>query len=154
MTSGLAGGLLALQPGPSVHIVPVRDGPRDQVAGRRIRGACGKPQTAHPMWGQRYRPQSPLPRPLSLRRGEKKRPPNLPGTASDQLRNPTDCLLIARGRASPAGFKRRHGVMQIGNLTIDPLAVGALAGFGSLLVIMIILIVWIWRKAGKGPGEV
>ncbi len=44
--------------------------------------------------------------------------------------------------------------MQIGNLTIDPLAVGALVGFGSLLVIMFILIIWIWRKAGKGPGEV
>ena len=53
----------------------------------------------------------------------------------------------------PKASKGGRG-MQIGNLTIDPLAVGALVGFGSLLVIMFILIIWIWRKAGKGPGEV
>lgn len=43
--------------------------------------------------------------------------------------------------------------MEIGKLTIDPLAIGALVGFGSLLLIMFGLAIFIWMKAGKKPGE-
>lgn len=43
--------------------------------------------------------------------------------------------------------------MQIGNLTVDPLAVAALAGFGFLLVVMLSITVWILRQAGKSAGE-
>ena len=43
--------------------------------------------------------------------------------------------------------------MQIGNLTIDALAVGALAGFGSLLIVIAGITIWIIRQAGKAPGE-
>ena len=43
--------------------------------------------------------------------------------------------------------------MQFGNLHIDPLAVAALIGFGSLILIMLILTVWFLWKASKGPGE-
>lgn len=43
--------------------------------------------------------------------------------------------------------------MQIGNLTIDTLAVGALAGFGLLLLVVASITIWILRQAGKAPGE-
>ncbi|HRJ00536.1 MAG TPA: hypothetical protein PKV67_07135 [Hyphomonas sp.] len=43
--------------------------------------------------------------------------------------------------------------MQIGNLTVDPLAVAALAGFGFLLVVMLSITLWILRQAGKSAGE-
>ena len=43
--------------------------------------------------------------------------------------------------------------MQIGNLTIDPLAVGALAGFGALLVVMTGITIWLLRQMGKAAGE-
>ncbi|WP_267889989.1 hypothetical protein [Henriciella aquimarina] len=41
----------------------------------------------------------------------------------------------------------------MGNLTVDPLAIGALIGFGCLMLIMIGLVVWLVLKAGKKPGE-
>ena len=41
----------------------------------------------------------------------------------------------------------------MGNLTVDPLAIAALVGFGALVLIALGLFVWIWRKAGKKPGE-
>lgn len=47
----------------------------------------------------------------------------------------------------------RDARMEIGKLTIDPLAIGALVGFGSLLLIMFGLAIFIWMKAGKKPGE-
>ncbi|MEM5518660.1 hypothetical protein WNY37_17005 [Henriciella sp. AS95] len=43
--------------------------------------------------------------------------------------------------------------MEIGNLSIDPLAVMALIGFGSLVAITLGLFIWLWRKSGKKPGE-
>lgn len=43
--------------------------------------------------------------------------------------------------------------MQIGNLTIDPLAVGALAGFGALVLVMIGITAWLLRQMGKAAGE-
>ncbi|MEQ9506636.1 MAG: hypothetical protein RLO80_10235 [Hyphomonas sp.] len=39
------------------------------------------------------------------------------------------------------------------NLTVDPLAIAALVGFGSLLVVMLGITVWIVRQAGKSSGE-
>ena len=44
--------------------------------------------------------------------------------------------------------------MDIGKLSIDPLAVMALAGFGALVAITIGITVWFIRQSGKGPGEV
>lgn len=41
----------------------------------------------------------------------------------------------------------------MGNLIIDPLAIAALVGFSSLLLISGAIFVWLWRKAGKAPGE-
>ena len=41
----------------------------------------------------------------------------------------------------------------MGNLIIDPLAIAALVGFGSLILISIAIFVWLWRKSGKAPGE-
>lgn len=41
----------------------------------------------------------------------------------------------------------------MGNLVFDPLAIAALVGFGFLLLISIGITVWLWRKAGKAPGE-
>ncbi|WP_300998195.1 hypothetical protein [Hyphomonas sp.] len=43
--------------------------------------------------------------------------------------------------------------MQIGNLTIDPLAVAALAGFGTLVLVMTGITVWLLRQMGKAAGE-
>jgi len=39
------------------------------------------------------------------------------------------------------------------NLTVDPLAIAALAGFGTLLLVMAGITIWILRQAGKKPGE-
>lgn len=39
------------------------------------------------------------------------------------------------------------------NLIFDPLAIAALVGFGSLLLISGGIFVWLFRKAGKAPGE-
>ena len=41
----------------------------------------------------------------------------------------------------------------MGNLIVDPLAIGALVGFASLLVISIGIFAWLIVKAGKAPGE-
>lgn len=41
----------------------------------------------------------------------------------------------------------------MGGLYVDPLAIAALAGFGSLLAISIGLGVWLALKAMKQPGE-
>jgi len=41
----------------------------------------------------------------------------------------------------------------MGNLFFDPLAIAALVGFGSLLLITGGIFVWLLRKAGKAPGE-
>ncbi len=43
--------------------------------------------------------------------------------------------------------------MQIGNLTIDPLAVAGLAGVGALVLVMTGITVWIVRQMGKAAGE-
>lgn len=41
----------------------------------------------------------------------------------------------------------------MGNLVIDPLAIAALVGFGSLVLIVVGISVWFVRQAGKKPGE-
>lgn len=41
----------------------------------------------------------------------------------------------------------------MGNLIYDPLAITALVGFGSLLLISGGIFVWLFRKAGKAPGD-
>lgn len=41
----------------------------------------------------------------------------------------------------------------MGNLTVDPLAIAALVGFGSLLLISGGLVAFLIMKAGKAPGE-
>ena len=41
----------------------------------------------------------------------------------------------------------------MGNLYVDPLAIAALVGFGSLVLISIGITVWFVVKAGKAPGE-
>ena len=41
----------------------------------------------------------------------------------------------------------------MGNLIVDPLAIAALVGFGTLLLITGGITVWLIRKASKGPGE-
>ncbi|WP_255563913.1 hypothetical protein [Hyphomonas sediminis] len=43
--------------------------------------------------------------------------------------------------------------MQIGPLTIDPLAVGALVGFGALVLVMSGITIWLLRQMAKRPGE-
>ncbi|MEE2877394.1 MAG: hypothetical protein VX593_00190 [Pseudomonadota bacterium] len=43
--------------------------------------------------------------------------------------------------------------MDIGKLSIDALAVGALAGFGALVLITLGLVFWFIRQSGKKPGE-
>ena len=43
--------------------------------------------------------------------------------------------------------------MQVAGLTVDPLAIAALVGFGTLLLVMISITVWILRQAGKSAGE-
>lgn len=43
--------------------------------------------------------------------------------------------------------------MQIGNLTIDPLAVAGLVGVGALVLVMTGITVWIVRQMGKAAGE-
>ncbi|MFN7164599.1 MAG: hypothetical protein ACK4P2_07240 [Hyphomonas sp.] len=39
------------------------------------------------------------------------------------------------------------------NLSVDPLAIAALAGFGVLLLMMAGITVWIVRQSGKSSGE-
>jgi hypothetical protein len=39
------------------------------------------------------------------------------------------------------------------SLTIDPLAIAALVGFGTLLVVMVTITIWILRQSGKSAGE-
>ncbi len=39
------------------------------------------------------------------------------------------------------------------NLTIDPLAIAALVGFGTLLIVMASITIWILRQSGKSSGE-
>jgi hypothetical protein len=39
------------------------------------------------------------------------------------------------------------------NLTVDPLANAALVGFGSLLVVMASIMIWLLRQMGKSAGE-
>lgn len=41
----------------------------------------------------------------------------------------------------------------MGNLYVDPLAIAALVGFGSLLLISVGITVWLIKQAGKAPGE-
>ena len=41
----------------------------------------------------------------------------------------------------------------MGNLTVDPLALAALAGFAVLILLFAGLTVWFLRQAGKAPGE-
>jgi len=41
----------------------------------------------------------------------------------------------------------------MGNLTVDPLAIAALVGFGTLLLVMAGITVWLLRQSGKRPGE-
>jgi len=41
----------------------------------------------------------------------------------------------------------------MGNLSVDPLAIAALVGFGSLLAIGIGLTWWLVVQSGKAPGE-
>ncbi len=43
--------------------------------------------------------------------------------------------------------------MQIGSLTFDPLAIAGLVGFGSLLMVMTGITVWILRQSRKSAGE-
>ena len=43
--------------------------------------------------------------------------------------------------------------MQIAGLTIDSLAVAALVGFGSLLLVMGGITIWLLRQMGKSAGE-
>jgi hypothetical protein len=43
--------------------------------------------------------------------------------------------------------------MQIAGLTVDPLAVAALFGFGSLLFVMGAITIWVVRQSGKSAGE-
>ncbi len=41
----------------------------------------------------------------------------------------------------------------MGNLTVDPLAIAALVGFGSLILISAGLIFWVVKQSGKTAGE-
>lgn len=41
----------------------------------------------------------------------------------------------------------------MGNLVVDPLAIAALVGFGTLIMVGVGLTVWLIRKAGKAEGE-
>ena len=41
----------------------------------------------------------------------------------------------------------------MGNLTVDPLAIAALIGFGSLVLISVGLAAWLWKQSGKSAGE-
>lgn len=41
----------------------------------------------------------------------------------------------------------------MGNLTVDPLAIAALVGFGALMLIGVGITVWIIRQSAKKPGE-
>ena len=41
----------------------------------------------------------------------------------------------------------------MGNLTVDPLAIAALVGFGSLVLICVGITVWFVRQSMKKPGE-
>ncbi len=39
------------------------------------------------------------------------------------------------------------------NLTVDPLAIAALAGFGVLVLMTLGITVWFVRQAGKSAGD-
>ncbi len=41
----------------------------------------------------------------------------------------------------------------MGNLIVDPLAIAALVGFATLVLISVGIFVWLMHKAGKAPGE-
>mgnify|MGYP003117442807 CR=1 FL=1 len=41
----------------------------------------------------------------------------------------------------------------MGNLVLDPLAIGALGGFGALVLISLGITIWFIRQAMKKPGE-
>lgn len=41
----------------------------------------------------------------------------------------------------------------MGRLTVDPLAIAALVGFGSLIVVCIGLVAFVMIKAGKQAGD-
>lgn len=41
----------------------------------------------------------------------------------------------------------------MGNLTVDPLALAALGGFGTLILIFGGLTYWFMKQAGKASGE-
>lgn len=41
----------------------------------------------------------------------------------------------------------------MGKLTVDPLAIAALAGFGSLVAIVLGITIWFIRQSTKEPGE-
>ena len=43
--------------------------------------------------------------------------------------------------------------MYVGKLFIDPLAIAALVGFGTLILITLGLTIWLIRKSGKSAGE-
>ena len=44
-----------------------------------------------------------------------------------------------------------HNLM--GKLTVDPLAIAALAGFGALVAIVLGITIWFIRQSTKKPGE-
>lgn len=39
------------------------------------------------------------------------------------------------------------------NLTVDPLAIAGLVGFGTLILVIAGITVWIARQSGKSSGE-
>ncbi len=41
----------------------------------------------------------------------------------------------------------------MGKLTVDPLAIAALAGFGTLVAIVLGITIWFIRQSTKKPGE-
>ena len=41
----------------------------------------------------------------------------------------------------------------MGNLTVDPLAIGALVGFGCLVAISLGIALWLYKQSGKAAGE-
>lgn len=41
----------------------------------------------------------------------------------------------------------------MGNLTVDALAIAALVGFGTLMVVVAVITIWLVVKATKSAGE-
>jgi len=41
----------------------------------------------------------------------------------------------------------------MGNLSVDPLAIAALVGFGTLIGICVGISIWVYKKSGKPAGE-